>query len=307
MSGTVEQFSRLLLDDDAFQQSLDPERLAAVFVRHFNLPERPGLDEVKALMERAGFGTVEEWEMDGLKGAHIGRPRGRYRIYCRGDLWEGTKAHTLLHEAYEIVMETMCDLHTDSPPQRSVCREADRFAAATLMQQAEFSRLAQDCGLDVAALQREFGCSYASVTLRLAEALPRLPLMAVLYERSDGRDPGFWTEPADLRAKIVRRTQGFGTPGDYPICGARGGIPRRGRPIPEGSLAARAARSGVPQLGKGGGVSAIAQPVTWNGKLAKVVVVAVREQDFGILVPQMEALCLGRRRSRPVAATAGPR
>ena len=94
MNRTREDFCRKLLDDDSPHDALNPERLAAPFVRYFNLSDHPALDELKALMERAGFGAVEEWEMDGLKGAHIGRPRGRYRIYCRGDLWEGTKRPT---------------------------------------------------------------------------------------------------------------------------------------------------------------------------------------------------------------------
>jgi hypothetical protein len=145
--------------------------------------------------------------MEGLKGAHIGEPRGEYDIYYRNDLWEETKAHTVLHEAYEIIHETMCDLHSGSPPERTACREADRFAAAVLMQPEIFSALAQASGLDVLVLQREYRCSYASVTIRLAEVLRDLPLMAVLYEREERGDPDSWNDKPKLRAKVVKRTR----------------------------------------------------------------------------------------------------
>ena len=138
----------------------------------------------------------------------------------------------MVHETYEIVHETLCDMESGSPPDRKVCTQAERFAAAVLMQPRAFEPLALEWGLDVLKLQRAFLCSYASVTIRLAEVLRQPPLMAVLYAREDKSDPAGWTDPLDLRAKVVRRTRGFGTSTTFPICGERGGLPRRGRPIP---------------------------------------------------------------------------
>ena len=103
---------------------------------------------------------------------------------------------------------------------------------AVLMQPRAFEPLALEWGLDVLKLQQAFRCSYAAVTIRLAEVLRTPPLMVVLYARGDGRDSNNGNRPPDLWAKVVRRTRGFGTPSDFPICGERGGIPRWGRPIP---------------------------------------------------------------------------
>ena len=105
---------------------------------------------------------------------------------------------------------------------------------------------------------------------------------------------------------MVRRTRGFGTLASFPISGERGGLPRRGRPIPSGSLAEQAARYGTARYAHDGGCAAIARPVIWKGKLAKVVVVAVPESDSAVLGPQMVASDMPGRRRRPVAATAGP-
>ncbi len=126
--------------------------------------------------------------------------------------------------------------------------------------------------------------------------------MTLLYETPDRRDPKLWTKPADLRVKVLRRTRNFGVPTSFLFSGTRGGVPLSDRPIPKGSLAEQAARRRAPQFGMDEGMAAIAQPVVWKGKLAKVVVVAVPERHFGVIVPQMEALYLGRRRARPIAA-----
>ena len=302
MNRTRDDFCRKLLDDDAPHQSIDPESLAARFVRYFRLSDRPTLDELRVMLSRAGFGEVSDREMDGLKGAHIGQPRGHYDIYYRHGLWDGSSTYTVLHETYEIIHETLCDMHSDAPPERRVCREADRFAAAALMQPDAFALLAERSGLDVPALQRSFRCSYASVAIRLAEVVRTPPLMAVLYERQENGDPAGWTDSSALRATVTRRTRGFGTPTVSPIWGERGGLPRRGRPIPSGSLAERAARDGRMHSVHDGGYAAIARPVIWKGKLAKVVVVAVPDTDRSVLDPQATASGMNGR--RPV--TAGP-
>ena len=114
-----------------------------------------------------------------------------------------------------------------------MCREADRFAAAALMQPEAFSLLAERSGLDVLVLQRTYRCSYASVTLRLAEVMGNRPLMTVLYEREEKGDPAGWAEPPALSATVVRRTRGFGNPTTFSICGQAGRRPPTGQaPLP---------------------------------------------------------------------------
>ena len=304
MNRTREDFCRRLLDDSP-HEALDPERLAARFVRYFDVPARPTMDELRSLLKRTGFGEVSGRHLD-VKGIHYSAPGGGYDIHYREDLWAGTQDYSVVHETYEIVHETLCDMESGSAPERAVCTQAERFAAAVLMQPRAFAPLALEWGLDVLKLQRAFQCSYAAVTIRLAEVLREPPLMAVLYAREDKSDPAGWTDPLDLRAKVVRRTRGFGTSTTFPICGERGGLPRRGRPIPTGSLEEQAARYGTARYAHDGGCYAIARPVFWKGKLVKVVVIAVPESDSAVLGPQMVASDMPGRRRRPMAATAGP-
>ena len=244
MSKTREDFCRGLLDDDLAHWTLDPEGVAARFVSYFGISGRPAMPLLKVLLEETGFGTVSGAHLDSMKGVHVSAPGGGYNIYFRQDLWDGAKEHTVLHETYEIICETLCDQESGSPLNRRVCREADRFAAAVLMQPETFSLMVEASGLDVLALQRAYRCSYASVTLRLSETVRKPPFMTVLYGRDESGDPTGWTEPPELRATIVRRTRGFGAPDSQLLCGSRGGVPLRGRRPSPGSLADRVVGSG---------------------------------------------------------------
>ena len=211
MENTLGGFCRDLLDENPYgQQAVDPEELAASFVDHFGLSARPSLEELTALAQRAGFGTVQEGKMEGLKGAHLGQPGGEYHIYHRDDLWEGSKAHTVLHELYEITLERMAEIHAPGMPVPSgpnpvICQQAERFAAAALMQPDIFLPYAQASGLDVAVLHDAFGCAYSSAALRLAEVVKDPPFMVVLYEREERGDPAGWSGPPVLRARVVKR------------------------------------------------------------------------------------------------------
>ena len=303
MNGTREDFCRDLLDDHP-REALDPECLAARFVRYFEVPARPTIEQLKALLKRTGFGEVSGTRHIDTKGIHFSAPGGGYDIHYREDLWEGTRDYSVVHETYEIIHETLCDMHSGSQPDRDVCTQAERFAAAVLMQPRAFEPLALEWGLDVLRLQRAFRCSYASVTIRLAEVLRQPPLMAILYARPDVRSPGGRDALQDLRAIVVRRTRGFGTPRGFPICGDRGGIPRWGRLIPDGSLAEQAAHYGTARYAQDGGYAAIARPVIRKGKLARVVVIAVPESFSAVLGPQMVAADMPGRRRRPLAALA---
>ena len=297
MEKTLGGFCRDLLDDDPCgQQAIDPERLAARFVDYFGLSPRPSLEELTDLAQRAGFGTVQDGKMDGLKGAHVGQPGGEYHIYHRDDLWEGSKAHTVLHELYEITLERLAEIHSPGMPVQSrphpvICQQAERFAAAALMQPDIFLPYAQASGLDVVTLHDVFGCAYSSAALRLAEVVRDPPLLVVLYEREDRGDPEGWTDPAVLRARVVKRTAGFGPRRSRLLNGRRGGMPRKDKALPSGSLAEWAAHSGSAEYSEGDGLAAIAKPVLWKGRLAKVIVVAVPWERRSVLEPQ-----LGRRR-----------
>ena len=297
MNGTRSDFCRTLLDE-RWQDDLDPETMAARFVRYFDVPARPTMAQLTALLKKAGFGRVSGSGRMDAKGIHYSTPGGGYDIHYREDMWEGTQAYSVLHETYEIVHETLHDMNSDSPSDRAVCVEAERFAAAVLMQPQVFRPLALEWGLDVPKLQRAFQCSYPSVTIRLAEVLHDLPFMAILYARDGKGGP----ERPEMRVKAARGTGGFGARIGTSISGDRGGVPRWGRGLPAGSLAAQAARYGTTQYTLDGGYAVLARPVIRQRKLTRVVVVAVPEAFASILEPQLADSSTHRWKCWPVAA-----
>ena len=160
--------------------------------------------------------------------------------------------HTVLHETYEIIHETLCDLHADTPPPRTVCVEANRFAAAVMLQPETFALFARASGFDVLALQKQYGCSYATASLRLAEVVRRQPLMAILYEREEVGEIAGWDgqpPPSRFMASVWRGPRGSGR-GTAAFCaGSAAAGPARKSPSPQAPWRSRlsaTARRGTP-------------------------------------------------------------
>ncbi len=291
MTKTIDGFCDRIMADEYPIARLDPERLASEFTEYFQVPLRIPLEDLAVLLECAGVGEVSERPLaDGLRGIHYIQPDGTYAIHYRQGQWEGTNKLTVLHEAYEIIYEQVWDRHDDAPPTRMICPEAERFAVATLMPREVFAAYAQASGLDVVALQNLFGCAYSAVALRLSEVMPRQPLLLTLYERKGQGDPARWPTPTrleDLRVTVMKRTAGMTTTRSPLLNGWRGGAPRRGRALSAGSLAERVARTGTAEYDEEDGIAVVARPVLWNGRLAKVIVVAVPQEHRRALELQL--------------------
>ena len=291
MTMTFDDFCDRLMSDDHPMERLEPEGFAADFSAYFQLPACRGLNRLAELFERTGIGKVSPAKLPGtLRGIHYTLPDGSYAIHYQEGQWAGTSEYTLLHEGYEIVYETLWDRCHNEAPERKVCPEADRFAAAALMPPETFAAYARASGFDVVKLHRVFRCSYSAAALRLGEVLCARPLAVVLYEREEDGDPATWERPTklgDLRATVVRRTAGFPHLRSRLLTGWRNGSPRSGKPLSSGSLAERAARSGRMEYAEGDGLAMVATPVLWKGRLAKVVVVAVPTAQRRVLEAQL--------------------
>ena len=294
MTRTLEDFCDRLMASDHPMERLEPESLAPDFSAYFRLSARPTLSELADKFELAGIGKVSPSKLPrDLRGIHYTLPDGSYAIHYQEGQWEGSSEYTALHEGYEIVYETLWHRCHDEAPGQKVCPDADRFAAAVLMPADIFDAYARASGLDVAALQGVFRCSYAAAAIRLGEVMDCQPLFVALYERDEAGDPSDWpegTEPRALRAKVVKRTAGFTPPASPLLCGCRGGVPHRNSSLPSGSLAEQAARSGRPEYAEEDGIAVVAKPVLWKGRVAKVAVVAVPYGDRAVLTPQLDGV-----------------
>ena len=248
---TLRDFCGLLACEIASSGQLEPETAAIKFREYFQLPHRPDREELTRLLEEGGIGTVSGGQLPhGLRGIHFSAPEGGYDIRYSLGQWKGAQEHTLLHETYEIIHETLADMFDSCPTSTTLCADADKFAAATMMSADLFHAVARASGLDVVELQRQYGRSYSSVAMRLAEVMKDQPMLIALYERRTDGDPLSWPDrpmPGAFRATVVRRTEGFGARRDHLLCGAnRGGQPIRGNLPRPGSLAYHVIESGRP-------------------------------------------------------------
>ena len=196
MSGAkLDGFCHGLMNGGVPRGRLHPAEIAREFVDFLGLSAFPDMDEIRGLLERAGVATVVlSHDTGGLRGHHTGEKDGVYEIVVDASEGDGAREHTTLHECYEIVRERLRDLspHLGAPRGKTKCRQADRFAAAALMQPYWFSLFAETSGVDVGGLQRTYGRAYSSLTVRLTEVMRHQPLLAVLYERGEAGDPREW-------------------------------------------------------------------------------------------------------------------
>ena len=300
---TLDDFCRLLMQRGASGGRLHPDALAREFVSFFGFSAFPEMDEITALLERTGVGTVTlSHDTRGLRGYHTGTMKDGYEIVIDASEGKVAQEHTALHEAHEIVRERLGDIYPQVgvPEGKAKCRQADRFAASALIQPYWFSLFAEASGFDVVALQGTYGRAYSSLTIRLAEVMRNQPLLAVLYERKEEGDPREWAgdpAPEAFRATVVARTPGFRLrTRRRPLSHLRGLLPRRGAPPAQCSVAERIILTGSPvyvervsgyDLWHNDDVTVAARPASWHGRLAKLAVVAVPHRGRSVLRPQL--------------------
>ena len=303
MNSGFDVFCSQLLARPDWKATLSPMSLAREFVEYFNLSDFPRFQEIQRLLKGAGVGELMGSNLpDGLRGVHFGTEDGQYAIHYAENEWEGSWDQTILHETYEILQEKLQGLCQSyrAPKGKQLCRQADCFAAVVLLQPEMFSFLAETTGFDVVALQRLYRRSYASVALRLVEVMRDQPLLVALYDRRTNESQqtqGAQVSPRDFVATVVARTPGFSIASEEPAeADSQPFVPIRGLAPSPFSTAAKVIESGASvyvKLVTGhdhsgvGNITVAAQPVLWNGQVARVVVVAVPWRDRSVLEPQL--------------------
>ena len=297
---TVRGFSEELVERGTPVWTLGPARIAREFVRYTGLSAFPDFGELISTLLSMEIGAIlPSNHLPGdMRGLHYRLDSGAYTIEYAAGAAEGARCFTVLHETHEIIYEILAEIVGQPVPRRRACKEADRFAAAVLMQPAPFSVYALATGLDVVALRGHYDLSCSALTLRLGEVMRSQPMLAVLYERREKGDPGLWVKiplMETFRASVAVRTPRFGVRDSRMLCGARGLMPVRGRPLSPGSMTERVVLTGRAcyaelEPGRGGvrmgDMAMAARPVVWKGRVAKVAVIAVPYRDRSVLSPQ---------------------
>ena len=303
---SFDSFCAEILERHDWPGNISADKLASLFVRHFSLPDFPRFEDLDVLIRDTGVGTIVKTALPtGLRGAHFETLAGHYVIHYSEDDWERAREHTVLHEVYEILQGKFKSLESSyRPPKRPrICRHADRFAAAVLIQPEMFRLFAEQSGFDVISLQKMYGRSYASVALRISEVTTDQPVLVAVYSRHDLDQPDEWEEPpseGDFAATLVATTQPFKlagvAPRRYPFVFPSGRIPKKGQvPAPDTAVANVIASGRSVSADRVSGyrnhpesdATVLARPVKWHGRLARVVLVATPWTLRGALTPQL--------------------
>jgi len=299
---SLDGFSRLLLDKYKDTPEVSPEVIAREWIEHSGLSALPSLSEIRRQLESYGL-AVRGANIPGLRGHHYCYRGGDHTVLYESDEWRGSVEFTLLHEFYEIVLDSLDSLRHRSGTRSGAeaCWKANKFAAAVLMQKDIFLRALYESNFDIVWLHRHFYRSYLAVAIRALELLDglrypaRRELACVIYQRTG--DPRRWDAGAqDFHVGFTACTSGLrvgkhGRPVSV--------LPRRGDGVLTGSIMELALKTGRPVLLKravGSDVAAgeeltfLARPVYWFKRPAKVILEGMMLEDGHILEAQARPL-----------------
>ena len=324
MAKSLEGFCNSMLRAYSNPESIayDIGALAGHFVEYFGLSSYPNLIEMKLLLDNHHkMASIQPSQLGGLSGCHYLDEVDKLCIEYEATGWLGRNEFTIMHECYEVIQETFERLahgyraHRDST---TLCMKpyADRFAAAVLMQNDVFTSALKEAGLDVCALRNYFNFysrSYSSVAIRIKELLKppvvseELDFMIAIFERTSNGKPREWSPNCssdEFCARCVVKTRGIMLSKSKRHANFKAYLfPRRLFPVfgetpALGFLVDEVIERKQPvyyenavfDLLGNNEMALLARPVRWYGRIAKVILVAVRSKDSYLLQKQVDSL-----------------
>lgn len=304
----LEEFLKSLIQKYGSPCAISAEAMADEWVLHSGLSALPCLSEIHGKLQSYGL-SLEQATIPGLRGHHYWYRDDDPTIVYQDGEWRGAVEFTLLHELYEVMLGKLGATASGDgcSPDADVCRGANQFAAAVLMQKDIFLQALYQSHFDIVWLHQHFCCSYSAIAIRAVHLLDqvedasRRDLACVLYQRRG--DPQSWHEcdPADFYVDCVACTSGL-LPWSE---GQTGGLlPRRGDGVSPGSIVELSLKAGRPVLlgtTRASAASPIAnlvllsRPVFWFGHLSKVILQGMTPEDAHALEAQA-----GRLQPRPI-------
>lgn len=303
-SELLDGFLRRAVSQYGIEKATRPELLAEEWVKTSALSPLPCLSEIARQLERYGVKELRPAPLPGLRGHHFSYRGGDYTILLEDGAWRGTTEFTSLHEFYEILLERLEVLFPlyHRPPHPEICWLANAFAAAVLMQADLFLPALYETNFDIIKLHQRFYRSYSAIAIRAVELLnrqepeKRREFMCAIYRRKGKIES--WENPQreDFQVGCAVYTSGLRIgKGNY----LRQLVPKVKDLVAPASIADRVIQLGKPLLAervtgfdsrRERDLTVLARPVFWQGKLGKVVLVAVRYCDGYVLQAQAERL-----------------
>jgi hypothetical protein len=317
MSRSLQDFCETMLVLHGRPEAVEDDGLAQHFVQFYGLSASPDLEEIRLLLdEYHHVACIQPGQLGGLSAYHYRDRRRRLNIEYAATDWQGRTEFSIVHECYEAIHEGFEELEPGYHAQRSssnLCMNprSDKFAAAVLMQPEVFTAAIMETGLDMCSLRRYFrNRYYASVAIRTRE-LFRPPFIAedvdfmiAIYDRNGNGDPqqlDLFCCPEDFYVSCLVKTPGIRLSKSKAHANFKSYLwPRRlfsvvGEEPAPGFIVDEVINEDGPvyyqeirfDLLGANAMSLLARPVHWFGRLAKIIVVAVRQKDSYLLEKQL--------------------
>jgi hypothetical protein len=269
------------------------EQKANEFRKYYLRDLLPSVKALRALANCCGIKLDSSDSMPENMRGYNQVVNGRNNIVIRdGDTVSGTQ-NTILHEIREIMEGVFPSVCRDYTPLKTSAKHyaANKFAAAVLLPEENFTKRVYETGLDVLELANSYSKSCSQVLLRIGEVLRgKLFFYAGIYEPDldDNWRVTYWTGSSNLNDSEAN------------VCGLDGFFPRKNRRVTPGSLVEMTIKKGRPHLVEqitlmddmaDDGLVAIANPLMIQECPAKVVLTVLMMRNRNLITPQVERIC----------------
>ncbi|MDZ4230988.1 MAG: ImmA/IrrE family metallo-endopeptidase [Dehalococcoidales bacterium] len=290
--GSLSDFCRYALDYEEGRYADDPVRLGTAFREYVGLQRTPGLARTINLVRSLGI-KVEAVDYLNTGGTNM-TANGCWYIHYSAKDRPATQKFDIFHELYEIIHKSFVSLSPGfgllGEPQLS--RNADRFAAATLIPPRFFLRQASATGCDLVRLSEDLELSHHCLLIALGQHFVDIPLIGILYEYRPRDISGAAAEMKDFVATVVVKTGRARRIKE--LCGLQT-VPARNSHPQTGSLVCAAVNGGRPVLWQSTHIedspAILVRPLLSIGlEPYRVILVAVPKEEFGMILPQVERI-----------------
>ena len=281
---------------------LSVDIIATEFISFFHIPKFIKLPYLIKLCQNLGINEISGQTLPVTMRGYHQSYKGEHLIYFKNDDWIGGVEHTILHEIYEIIIETLIK-RSDEYAKFKTEHNADHFAASILMPSEDFLSDVYTSSFDILDLQKKYVRGYASILIKMKTVLTeRLMFLGIIYEKVrflKYRPNILLNHPADdfivtyrVRTPYIKAGKSHGR---LLWCS----VPRKGKTFEKDSVAEnvfyrgqsvfREKATGFDLFGHDD-ISVIGRPVHWKNELAKIIVLGVPYKSQDLFKNQIDRL-----------------
>lgn len=205
-SGSLADFCQQVIGYDDPRWTGDPTWLGELFRQYAGLTRTPSLKKAREIVKDPGInihaaGYLETGGVNMLA-------KGEWHIHYSSRDKAQTQKFDIFHELFEVIHKSLKMLNPDIelPGDQSICRSADRFAAAALIPPDYFMKEAMNTGCDLVRLGCALELSHQCLLIAIGKHFGDIPLVGALYELNANGNGHHRQHNLNFTATIVVKT-----------------------------------------------------------------------------------------------------